>query len=64
MTTHPWSDVNLRLALVGVCLLLASSGLFAASSAPQSLPALLATAAAVGATAAVARFGIGRDAIR
>jgi hypothetical protein len=56
--------VNLRLALVGVCLLLASSGLFAASSAPQSLPALLATAAAVGATAAVARFGIGRDAIR
>lgn len=56
--------MNLRLALVGVCLLLASSGLFAASSAPSGVPLVLAAAAVVGATAAVARFGVGRDATR
>jgi hypothetical protein len=52
--------MNPKLALAGVCLLLASSGLFAASGAPQSVPFVLAAAAAVGATAAVARFGTGR----
>ncbi len=56
--------MNLRLALVGACLLLASSGLFAASSAPRSLTAVLAATAAVGVAAAVARFGIRRDATR
>ncbi|WP_372910626.1 hypothetical protein [Salinigranum sp.] len=56
--------MNLRLALAGVCLLLASSGLFAASGAPQGVPVLLVVAAVAGAAAAVARFGAGRDATR
>jgi hypothetical protein len=56
--------MNLRLALAGVCLLLASSGLFAAGNAPQGVPVVLAAAAAVGATAAVARLGTDRDATR
>ena len=54
--------MNLRLALAGACFLLASSGLFAASSVPQGLPLLLAVAAVAGAVAAVARFGLGRRA--
>jgi hypothetical protein len=51
--------MNLRFALAGVCLLLASSLLFAASSVPQGIPMLLVAAAVLGATAAVARFGLG-----
>jgi hypothetical protein len=54
--------MNLRIALAGVCLLLASSGLFAASGVPASIPLLLAVAAGLGATAAVARFGFGHRA--
>ena len=56
------TDMHLRLALVGVCCLLASSGLFAASTAPQGVPLALAVAAVVGAAAALARSGIGRGA--
>jgi membrane protein DedA with SNARE-associated domain len=52
--------MNARLVFAGVCLLLASSGLFAASGAPQGIPLVVAVAAAAGAAAAVARFGIGR----
>ena len=51
--------MNLRLALAGACFLLASSGLFAASSAPQGLSLVLAASAVVGAAAALARFGRG-----
>jgi hypothetical protein len=54
--------MNLRLALAGVCLLLASSGLFAAGSAPRGVPLVLAAAAIGGAVAALARFGSGRGA--
>jgi hypothetical protein len=51
--------MNLRFALTGVCLLLASSGLFAASGAPRGVALLLAAAAVLGATVAVAQFGFG-----
>jgi CHASE2 domain-containing sensor protein len=54
--------MNLGLALAGVGLLLASSVLFAAGGAPQSVPVALTAAAVTGATAALARFGRGRDA--
>jgi hypothetical protein len=56
------TNMNLRLALVGVCFLLTSSGLFAASSAPQGVPLVLAVAAVAGAAAALARSGVGRGA--
>ncbi|WP_192918477.1 hypothetical protein [Salinigranum salinum] len=54
--------MNVRLALAGVCLLLASSGLFAASNAPNGVPLVLALAAVCGATVALARFGTRRGA--
>jgi hypothetical protein len=56
----PREGMNLRLALAGACLLLASSGLFAASSAPRGLPLVLVAAAAIGAATALARSGLGR----
>ena len=52
--------MNLRFAFAGVCLLLASSGLFAASGAPQSVPFALAVAAVLGAVAAAARVSLGQ----
>jgi hypothetical protein len=54
--------MNFRLALAGVCLLLASSGLFAASGTPAELSLFLAAVAGLGATVAVARFGFGHRA--
>ena len=55
--------MNSRLALGGVCLLLASSGLFAVSSAPQGVPLVLAAAALVGGAAAIVRRGVNRRSI-
>ena len=51
--------MNLRFAAAGVCLLLASSGLFAASGAPQSVPFALAVAAVLGAVATAAQVSFG-----